>query len=212
MKYLLQEMPDMRHTGARRVYPKAVNSGLLSTHELIKMMQTHNHALAPSVTEAVLSDVAHAVACALAQGHSVRLDGIGTLSVALAFDDGKTADMASADDPMAYRRVRVRGVNLKVASALLARLQATAKPERAGSGVRVLMPGQGTRDDRMERGRQLAVSKGLITLTDYARANHLSRSVAWAELQATATDPSLPLRPVGRGSHRVWVARQRGTE
>ena len=195
MKYLLQEMPDMRHTGARRVYPKAVNSGLLSTQELIKMIQTHNHALAPSVAQAVLTDVAHAVACLLAQGHSVRLDGIGTLSVALTFTDDASAEMPADDAP-----------------SLLARLQALAKPVRADGDIRTLKPGEGSRDERMERGRQIAVSRGFVTLSAYAQTNHLSRSVAWAELQATATDPSLPLRPVGRGSHRVWVARQESTE
>ena len=212
MKYLLQEMPDMRHTGERRVYPKAVNSGLISTQELIKMMQTHNHALAPSVAQAVLSDVAHAVACLLAQGHSVGLDGIGTLSVALSFDGGKAAETVSADGTMSHRHVGVKGVNLKASPTLLARLQAIAKPVRANGGVRALKSGLGSRDERMERGRQIAASRGFVTLSAYAQTNHLSRSVAWAELQATANDPSLPLRPVGRGSHRVWVARQADTE
>ena len=107
-KYKLQEMPDVHNTGKRRVYLKIVTNRTLSRKEFIKRMQGYHRGISESTTEAVLLDVADMLVEMLSMGYNVNLEGIGTFSLSLGFEDDKPTEMQSADDKMTYRKVGVK--------------------------------------------------------------------------------------------------------
>lgn len=86
-KYKLQEMPDMNESGKRKVYPKMVINRTLSTKELVEKMKLYRRAFSPSIIEGVLMDLEDMLVDVLSMGYNVKLDGIGTFSLSLGFED-----------------------------------------------------------------------------------------------------------------------------
>ena len=113
-KYKLQEMGDMRYDGKRRVYPKMVTNRTLSRKEFVKMMQNYHRGISESTTEAVLTDVVDMLTDMLSMGYNVNLEGFGTFSLSLAFEDEKPREILNPDDKMTYRKVGVKDINFKL--------------------------------------------------------------------------------------------------
>lgn len=128
-------MPDMQNKGKKRVYPKLVVNRQLNTKEFIEKMHFRNRAISPSVTTAVLTDIADYLGEMLSMGYTVKLDGLGTFSLSLDFDDEKTKELTSDDDKMLYRKVKVKDVNFKSDSELVKYVNQEIDLEREPGGV-----------------------------------------------------------------------------
>ena len=204
-KYKLQEMPDVHHTGKKRVYPKLVANRQLGTQEFIEKMRFHNHAISESVVKAVLTDVADYLGEMLAMGYTVKLDDIGTFSLSLDFNDEKPAEMQSEDDKMLHRKVKVKDVNYKSDPELLKYINRKIDLERDMGGVSRLYKQEYTLEERIERAAEWLDSHAFFTLQDYANMNNLSRTTASLELKKLTHGTDAPFDYTGSGSHKVWV-------
>ena len=208
-KYKLQEMPDVRQTGERRVYPKLEAYRLLETEELIERMHSYDRAISPSVIQAVLMSLSDTLKKMLSLGYTVKVDELGTFSLSLDFDDDKPKVIQQVDDKMTYRHVTVKNVNFKVDPSLLKDLRYETELERVMSGVKVIKKQLFTLEQRIERALAVIERDGFIRLTDYAAINNLSRTSASQELKQICADPDGSLEAKGRGSHKVWVKKIR---
>lgn len=207
-KYKLQEMPDMDESGKRRVYPKMVINRTLDTKELIEKMKLYRRAFSPSIIEGVVMDLEDMLVEVLSMGYNVKLDGIGTFSLSLGFEDEKPTEIQAEGDKMLYRKVGVKGVNFKVAPEMVKRIRRETDLERDMGGVTVLKKKLYTREERIARALKVIERNGYITLTDYAYINNLNRCTASKELREITSDKSSPIDGRGSGSHKVWVKRQ----
>ena len=209
-KYELQELTDMRDEGKRRVYPKMVTNRTLSRKEFVKKMQHYNRGISPSTTEAVLTDVVDMLAEMLSMGYNVNLEGFGTFSLSLAFEDEKPREMLSADDKMTYRKVGVKDINFKASPEFIKEVKRETDRdlERDMGGVAVLRKQLYSKDERIARALEIIEKNGVLTLSDYASINNLSRTAASMELKELTDDKTSPIDSVGRGSHKVWVKRR----
>ena len=209
-KYKLQEMPDVHNTGKRRVYPKMVTNRTLSRKEFVKKMQGYHRGISESTTEAVLMDVADMLVEMLSMGYNVNLEGIGTFSLSLGFEDDKPTEMLGEEDKMAYRKVGVKDINFKASPELLKSVkQETDRDlERDMGGVKVVRKQLYSKEERIARALEVIEANGLITLSDYAYINNLSRTAASLELKELTDDKTSPIGSMGRGSHKVWVKRK----
>ncbi|MGM9759093.1 MAG: hypothetical protein ACI30I_03135 [Parabacteroides sp.] len=207
-KYKLQEMPDIRQTGERRVYPKLTVNRLLETEELVKHMHSYDRAIAPSVIQAVLMNLSDTLKKMLSEGYTVKLDELGTFSLSLDFDDDKSRTIQQEGDKMSYRHVTVKNVNFKVDPSLLKNLRYETELEREMSGVKVIKKQLFTLEQRIERALAMIEREGFIRLADYAAINNLSRAAASQELKVICANPEGPLTFKGSGSHKVWVKRE----
>lgn len=206
-KYKLQEMADMNESGKRKVYPKMVVNRTLSTKELVEKLKLHHHAFSPSVIEGVVMDLEDLMAEALSMGYNVKLDGIGTFSLSLGFEDDKPTEMQEEGDRMLYRKVGVRNVNFKSAPEFVKSISQKTDLERDMGGVTVIKKKIFTREERIARALHIIEREGYITLTDYASINNLCRTAASRELRDIADDETSPIRSKGSASHKVWVKR-----
>ena len=207
-KYKLQEMPDMDESGKRRVYPKMVINRTLDTKDLIEKMKLYRRAFSPSIIEGVVMDLEDMLVEVLSMGYNVKLDGIGTFSLSLGFEDEKPTEIQKEGDKMLYRKVGVKGVNFKVAPEMVKKIRRETDLERDMGGVTVLKKKLYTREERIARALQVIERNGYITLTDYAYINNLNRCAASKELREITSDKSSPIDGRGSGSHKVWVKRQ----
>ena len=205
-KYKLQEMPDVHNTGKRRVYPKMVTNRTLSRKEFIKRMQGYHRGISESTTEAVLTDVVDM----LSMGYNVNLEGIGTFSLSLGFEDDKPTEMQSAEDKMTYRKVGVKDINFKASPELIREVKRETDRdlERDMGGVKVIRKQLYSREERIARALEVIEKNGVLTLGDYASINNLSRTSASMELKEITADRTSPIGWMGSGSHKVWVKRK----
>ena len=210
-KYKLQEMSDVHHTGKRKVYPKMVVNRTLSRKEFIERMQGYHRGISASTTEAVLMDVEEILVEMLSMGYNVNLEGLGTFSLSLGFEDDKPTEMQGDDDKMTYRKVGVRDVNFKASPDFIQSVKRETDPdlEREMSGVKLILKQKYTREERIARALDVIDENGFIGLTDYAYINNLSRTAASLELKEIAHDETVPIRSVGQHSHKVWVRRKK---
>ena len=208
-KYKLQEMGDMRYDGKRRVYPKMVTNRTLSRKEFVKMMQNYHRGISESTTEAVLTDVVDMLADMLSMGYNVNLEGFGTFSLSLGFEDDKPTEMQTDDDLMKYRKVGVKNVNFNSSPEFVkaVKMETDCDLERVMSGVKVIRKQLYSKEERIARALSVLEKKAAITLGDYAYINDMSRTAASLELKEITQDPTSPIRSIGRGSHKVWVKR-----
>lgn len=207
-KYKLQEMPDVHHSGKKRVFPKLVTNRQMDTKEFIEKLRLHNRAISESVTTAVLTDIANFLGEMLAAGYTVKLDGLGTYSLSLDFDDDKPVEMQGDDDKMLYRKVRVRDVNYKSDPELVKYINNEIELERDLGGVSRLYEQKYTLEERIGRAAEWLESHAFFTLHDYAAMNNLSRTTASLELKMLTSGDEAPFDYTGSGSHKVWVKRK----
>ena len=209
-KYKLQEMSDVHHTGKRKVYPKMVVNRTLSRKEFIERMQGYHRGISASTTEAVLMDVEEILVEMLSMGYNVNLEGLGTFSLSLGFEDDKPTEMQGDDDKMTYRKVGVRDVNFKASPDFIKSVkQASDRDlERDMGGVKLILKKKYTREERIARALDVIDENGFIGLTDYAYINNLSRTAASLELKEITADRTSPIGSMGSGSHKVWVKRK----
>ena len=209
-KYKLQELNDMRDEGKRRVYPKMVTNRTLSRKEFVKMMQNYHRGISESTTEAVLTDVVDMLADMLSMGYNVNLEGFGTFSLSLGFEDDKPTEMQTDDDMMKYRKVGVKNVNFNSSPEFVkaVKMETDCDLEREMSGVKVIRKQLYSREERIARALEVIEKNGVLTLGDYASINNLSRTSASMELKELTNDKTSPIDSLGRGSHKVWVKRK----
>lgn len=209
-KYKLQELNDMRDEGKRRVYPKMVTNRTLSRKEFVKMMQNYHRGISESTTEAVLTDVVDMLADMLSMGYNVNLEGFGTFSLSLGFEDDKPTEMQTDDDLMKYRKVGVKNVNFNSSPEFVkaVKMETDCDLEREMSGVKVIRKQLYSKEERIARALEVIEKNGVLTLGDYASINNLSRTAASMELKELTNDKTSPIDSLGRGSHKVWVKRK----
>ena len=208
-KYKLQELNDLRDEGKRRVYPKMVTNRTLSRKEFVKMMQHYHRGISESTTEAVLTDVVDMLADMLSMGYNVNLEGFGTFSLSLGFEDDKPTEMQTDDDMMKYRKVGVKNVNFNSSPEFVkaVKMETDCDLEREMSGVKVIRKQLYSKEERIARALSVLEKNAAIALGDYAYINDMSRTAASLELKEITQDPTSPIRSIGRGSHKVWVKR-----
>ena len=209
-KYKLQEMSDMRDEGKRRVYPKMVPYRTLSRKEFVEQMQSYHRDLSQGTIEAVLTDVEDVLVRMLSMGYNVNLEGLGTFSLSLGFEDDKPTEMQTDDDMMKYRKVGVKNVNFNSSPEFVkaVKMETDCDLEREMSGVKVIRKQLYSKEERIARALEVIEKNGVLTLGDYASINNLSRTSASMELKEITADRTSPIGWMGNGSHKVWVKRK----
>ena len=112
-KYYLQEMPDMSGEGKRKVYPKVQIYRQIEMDQLIERIQERSGVYKSEVVGGILSTLTDVLVDYLSMGYNVQVKGLGNFSLSLEFTDDKSTELASNDDKMSYRHVRVKDINLQ---------------------------------------------------------------------------------------------------
>ena len=140
----------------------------------------------------------------------MNLEGLGTFSLSLGFEDDKPTEMQGDDDKMTYRKVGVKDINFKASPEFIREVKRETDRdlERDMGGVKVIRKQLYSKEERIARALEVIEANGLITLADYAYINNLSRTAASLELKKITADRTSPIGSMGRGSHKVWVKRK----
>lgn len=201
-KYIVQELPDM-HEGKKLMYPKIKIYSQMGNENMAELIKQHGGATSKGTAEAVLITLPEVIKHFLALGHTVKIDGLGTFSLSVKFDDDKSNNLEAEEDQN-YRHVSVKKVNFKADTTLLQGINQDINMERLTPGVKRVRKTKYDLEQRVQRALTRIEKYGYITLQEYANMNGISRTAASIELNQLSEDPKSPIRSRGKAPHRVW--------
>ena len=208
IKYYLQEMPDVKKEGKKKVYPKMLTNRQISTKELVERIQMKSGVFREGIVNGMLMTLADTLVDYLSLGYTVKIDGLCSLSVSLEFDDNKPTEMEGNEDKMKYRHVKVKDINFNSDKMLVKALRQRMTFERCRGGVNRINRSAYSKAERIERAVEFIKENGSISLYEYCALNNLSRSSASRELKAECMKAQSPIDTNGAGTHKTWVLRK----
>ena len=113
-RYIMEEMPDIQKTGKRITYPKFARIDNASIKELARRVGDVSGFSAGDI-EGVLLQTAIEMAHLMAEGRSVKIDGIGTFTPSLTL--GRDKEREDAEEGGKHRNAQsifIGGVNFRV--------------------------------------------------------------------------------------------------
>ena len=208
-KYYLQEMMNFQEEGKTRVYPKLMVYSQISQEDFIKSIRSRAGIFSEGVAEGLFITMTECMTDWLSEGHTVKIEGLGTFSLSLGFTDDKGNEMEDElTDKRRIRKVEVRGVNFKPDPEFLKDVQKKTTLEREMTGVKRVLPQKFSMEEKLQRALEKIDRQGFIPLQQYANLNKVCRTTASKELNAFAKDAASGITTMGQASHKVWIKRR----
>ena len=214
--FVLQELAEGMKDGKKTLYPKMQIYSLHDFETVLKHMQTY----VGNYSEGSMRAVFDALVCTMVSwmplGHTIKIDGLGVFSLSLGFDKSTPKEQQIAEgkdaienaDTINYtknRHVCIKSINFKPDPELLKKMNRVADFDRVESEVQVPKKCTLSKEDRLSKAKSILAKNGFMTLTDYALATGLSRSVASNDLKAFVAESDSGITTRGSHSHKVWV-------
>ena len=199
-KYVMRKMNDLQGKGYTPTFPHLLNAGMISTHELALYIEKATSYTVGDV-KGLLEVLSDYIANKTAQGHSVKLDGLGVFSATLGFVEGKEREEESGPHRNAAS-VQVRSIRFRPDRSLIGRAITYCHLERAKTTqTTLLIP---TREGRLAAALDFIRANSFLRIADYVALTGLPRSTATLELLDFRNEEVISTR--GRGTHKVYVA------
>lgn len=202
--YIMEEMPDLNKTGERVLYPRLAMVSQTSTAQIVREIAECSSFTEGDV-EGLLKQLSVEVGRQLAKGCSVKLDGIGVFTPALALREGKEREEVGEDaQHRNAQSIVVGNVNFRVDKSLLWSVNERCTLERAPWKTR-----RSSQKYTLEQRKTLAVDylkeNPFLTVADYRQLTGLLNTTAANELRQWAAQPDSEIGIAGRGTHRMYV-------
>jgi predicted histone-like DNA-binding protein len=203
-KYIKKEMTDLNGKGAPQAYYRLKAWRMLESDEFIKRCHQLNGAFSESVIHGVVAALTHHLAYELANGFTVKIDGLGVFSTKIGMCKNKKQDEFDEDEAKHNARsLQVTGVSLKVDKALVKAINRDCDLERGGEER--LRVRKFTYEQSVSRARDYLRQHGFMRVGDYVRLNGLSYSTASRELIRIANSPDSGIVSQGSKSAKLYL-------
>ena len=205
-KYIKQEIPDLNGTGRTQAYYKMKLRPM--PHQQFVSMCAKGGTLDESTLLAALSRISDRLALFMAEGFSVKLDGIGTFHAKLGVMSDKEPDaFEEGEQKRNAKSIHVTGVSYKTDPQIVREMRRTCVLEKGGES-RIRKP-KLTLEERIEKAREFLKKNMFMKVPDYVALTGLSRTTATTELRKLAHNPSSGITFRGRGSQKYYVLREK---
>ena len=186
-------------------FPRMVIERQVDTEELVRRA-SHGTTFGEAETLGCLRLLARELAYAMAQGCSVRLEGIGTFTPALGLRRGKEREQA---DGSGGRRnatsVRVKDVNFRASPGLVREVDRWCRLKRSDRKF-ARSSDRYTEQERLELARGFLRQHGRMLLWQYCQLTGLLKDKASRELRRwTERREETGITSTGRGPVKAWV-------
>lgn len=206
-RYIMEEMPDIRKTGKKVTYPKFARIENMSTKELAKRIEDVSGFSAGEI-EGVFLQASIEMAHLMANGYSVKIDGIGTFTPSLALCKGKERE--EVGDGGTHRNAQsivVGDVNFRVDRTMIRNINSRCNLERA-PWKRQHSSQKYTPEQRLTLALEYLDKHAFLTVREYRRLTGLLQTAATNELRQWAHQPDSGIGIDGIGSHRVYIKKK----
>ena len=215
-KYIKREITDLNGTGRTQACYKMELTPM--TFQQFVSLCHREGGMDESQILGALSLVSEKLALCMAEGFSVKLDGIGTFNAKLgvrgdmlpdAFEEGETSRNAKS--------IEVNGVSFRADKDLIRNTDRKCQLERGGETDRKCQLERGgesrlkkspfTLEERIQKARDFLKVHLFLKVPDYVRLTGLSRTTAAEELRKLALDASTGITSRGDRSQKVYILR-----
>lgn len=207
-KYIYIEK-GLQVDGRYVVQPTFAHIQKITTDEFIRHT-AHGNMVQQSMLTAALMELRRELACQLAQGHSVELDGIGLFTPTLQMTGDKTP-FTQADDGTTHRSnaqsIAFGTVHFRPAKTLLKECARNCRQLEhdvyLGDGK--VTTALRTPEERIALLRDYLATNPFITVKQYEQLASLSHSSASRELASLSGGEAPIIQRKGRGSHVIYT-------
>ena len=200
----MQEMPDMKKEGETLLYPRMEITGTCETDELVEACikgSTFNRAEVRGALDLITGTMARF----MAEGRSVRIEGIGLFTPTLTLKKGREREDAEGNSPRRNAAsIEIGGINFRADRTLINETNTLCNLER-GSGVKKCRRPKTTAEERLNIVKKYLEENPFITVSDYSKMVELNRTTAAKELKAWAADTESGIAIKGLGTHKVYI-------
>ncbi|WP_018666101.1 HU family DNA-binding protein [Bacteroides gallinarum] len=203
-QYIMKRMPDIHGTGEEITYPQMVMTGQTGTRELAEYISL-KCAFPKGVTEGVILELGEALAHEMAMGRSVKIEGIGVFSPALALREDKEREKTGEEATHRNAQsIAVSNINFRADKELIGETRQKCRLERAHWRPRSSSQ-KYTPEQRLDIARKFLEENPHLTVRIYCQLTGLLKSTATTELRKWAHTPGSGIGISGYGSHRLYT-------
>lgn len=207
MEYTFQEMPDVHGTGERKVFPKAAHFTQISNETLMEILASRS-VYGKGTIEGVVSELTEGLDQFLTNGHSVKVDGLGTFNIALGMRNRTEAECVKEEgERYDTYGVYIKTINFLPDAAWLHRLRSQTELHKVGK-VKTLHQSKNTLEERLQLVQQHLDTHPYITVREYMHLAYVPHTRACRELLQFAADPANHIGTKGNGTHKVYVKKR----
>ena len=189
LNYHIQELPKMRGE-EQRTFPKLETYSVFDNEKMVERIALEA-GLQEGAVMAVLNALPKALKNILLEGHTCKLNGIGTFSLSLTFDKNK--------------EVCINKLNLKIDNDFMEELHREAEFEKVQEEVVAIKPSKGHLDEHAALARKWLETHPFITLLEYAQLVGVSYTTASRELKTICQNPNFGITSKGKKQNKIWV-------
>ena len=204
-EYIKKEMPDVHKTGTNLVYYRLKRRETLDFKEFTRRVSKANRLYTPSVIQGVIMAVSSELAYQIAQGHNVKIDGLGTFHAKLGLDKTKSRkEMDTFEEgtmKLNATSLDVTDVAYRADKELVRAADRNCQLERGGEDR--LRRSKYTKEERIERAIQYLHRESFMHVRDYAALNDMSYAGAYNELKGDLVG-SATITSRGSKSARIY--------
>ena len=190
INYHVQELPDLHDEGKQYLFPKAETYSVFGNKKMVERIALES-GLQEGAVMAVLDALPKALKNIMLEGHTCKIEGLGTFSLSLTFSENET--------------VRINRMNLKVDKALLNELREKVEFIKVQTEVVQVASSKKNFDEHLNRLNEWFASHKSITLQEYANLIGVSCATASRELKKICAIPSNKIMPFGSRVQRIWI-------
>ncbi|MCQ2329164.1 MAG: hypothetical protein MJZ93_01230 [Paludibacteraceae bacterium] len=202
LNYHIQELPDLQQDSEDIVFPKLDSYSQFDNKKMIRRIAMEA-GVKEGVVMATLIALPHALKNILLEGHTCKIDGLGTFSLSLAFEPKTNEDGTNESN---HRKVMINRLNLKVDSAFLSELREEAQFDWKDSRIVAVSSSKGQLEEHLRLAIKWFDTHPTLTLQEYAKLIGISRSAASRELKRITGNPDSGISTQGQGNRKVWVS------
>ena len=203
-KYIKREIPDLNGTGRTQAYYQMELTSM--SFDYFVSQCAREGKMEESQILAVMTLVSEKLALCMAEGFSVKLNGIGTFNAKLGVRSDMLQDAFEPGEPNHNAKsIGVTGVAYRADKDLIRNTRLKCTLERGGVS-RIKKP-KLTLEERIEKARDFMKKNMFMRVPDYVRLMGLSRTTATQELRKLALDPLSGITSRGQRSQKIYVLR-----
>ena len=205
--YTMQEMPDMAGEGKTRLYPKIIIRNCCVGEEFAEEM-AQGSTFSPGEIQGMFLSLYKSLARVMASGRSVKIEGLGTFTPALALRKGKEEEAADGSGTKRNAAsIKVGNIIFRPDKCLVSETNRHCHLVRSPHKFH-LKHSKYTPQERLVIAQRYLDTHPTLTLATYASLTGLGRTKAGEELRQWHETPGSGIGIEGRGPHRVYVRRK----
>lgn len=205
--YVMRRLADGMLSKGERLYPRLVMNNVKDLSVIADQIEKRTSFTKGDVL-GVLTELVSVVKHVLADGDSVKIDGLGMLRPVLGLvEKGQRREWTdAADRTTTTRNVRLKSVNFlsdkQMLSAVEREMTLTRIGDREKDEPRKM---ESTLAERAAMARQYLAENGFMRVADYAQLTGLTRSSATVELRRLADEGTNGIDSQGRGAAKIYI-------